>query len=87
MLKNWKNIKVGEDDYGRLLETKNISENLTITVTLTNNERKKLLKVDYMKGKFTIDRNFLNTYGGNQLLQETIDSFDSEEKLKKYWRL
>lgn len=84
MLNNWKNIKIGEDEFGRHLETKNISENLTITITMVKGERRKLLKADFMGGRFTINKSYLNTYDGNRQLQEAIDEINSEEKIKKY---
>jgi len=77
-------------DYGKqkqTLEILEITDNLKLTTSVTLDETQVYLDVNYMDGKFTIQRNFTNNYIGLEKLGDAIKEFNTEEAVKNYFGL
>ena len=83
MLNNWENITIATDKYGRQVEERKITDNLSISF-YNNGNYKTHVKVDYLNGKFKIEKMFNDTLEGNILKENFIDLIDSEDKVRKY---
>ena len=64
-----------------------INENLIITTSMSQDESIVYFNIDYMQGKFTIEKTFKNNYFGIEELEMVMSELDSEEKVRKYLRL
>jgi hypothetical protein len=60
-------------------------ENLVITTLMDYNEEKIFLKVDYLDGKFIIEKQFRNNYIGIDEFEKTKNNLMSEESVKAYF--
>jgi len=77
-------------DYNKqtqVLEELKVTDNLTLTTLITFDETQVHLKVDYMAGKFTLQRTFSNNYIGMEELGNTMEQFNTEEAVKAYFGL
>lgn len=66
------------------LEQKQIAQNLQHKISISKDQEKVFLNVDLMHGKFTIEKQFNNNFGGMHLLENACVNLDSEEKVLKY---
>lgn len=71
----------------QVLEEFNITDNLKQKISVALDETKIFLDVVFMGGKFTIQKSFTNNYIGLEELEDAKKQFDSEEKVKEYFRL
>ena len=69
----------------QIIESKDISDNLKIVTSVTFDEKRVYLDIDYMEGKFTIQRNFNNNYIGLEKLSEFKEQFSNEEYVRTYF--
>lgn len=69
------------------LETKVISDNIVQTTYMSPNEETVHLTINYMNGKYIIDKAFQNNYWGKKELEKVMKNFDTEEKVKKHFKL
>jgi hypothetical protein len=74
-------------NFRRTIETKMITENLKHTVMVSINEEFVFFRVDYKEPRFVIERSFDNDRLGLRSLDKTIESLNSDEKVKSYLRL
>ena len=77
-------------DYGKqkqVTETLEATDNLKLTTSVTLDEEQIYLDVDFMDGKFTIQRSFTNNYIGLEELGNAIEEFKTEEAVKNYFGL
>lgn len=70
-----------------VLEQKQISQNLLHKISISQDEEQIFLNVDLMHGKFTIEQQFRNNFGGMHLLENACSNFDSEDKILKYLKI
>lgn len=71
----------------QIIEENEITENLKVTVSIAFDETKLYLDVNYLQGKFTVQRHFVNNYLGVDELTQTKEAFNSEEAVKAYFGL
>lgn len=71
----------------QVIEQYELADNLKVSVSVTYDESKVYLDIDYMDGKFTIQRNFTNNYIGLEELSSAKKEFGSEEAVKQYFGL
>ena len=71
----------------QVVEKNEITENLKVTISVAIDESEVFLDIDYMDGKYTIQKSFTNNYIGLEDLERVREEFDSEEKLKTYFNL
>lgn len=69
------------------MEEKQINDNLKVKTSMSQDEAVIYLNVDYMQGKFTIEKTFKNNYFGIEELELTMEQLGSESKVRKYLRL
>lgn len=74
-------------DYRQKIEEKEITDNLTVSVSVSYDEFNIYLNVDYLNGKFTIEKSFTNNYIGLEELEKAKQQFSSEESVKQYFRI
>ncbi|MDD5650807.1 MAG: hypothetical protein PHF86_10405 [Candidatus Nanoarchaeia archaeon] len=68
-------------------ETKQITEKLVQIISLSPNNENIRLTIQYMNGKYIIDKSFQNNYFGKKELEQAKKNFDTEEKVKKHFNL
>jgi len=73
--------------YMRVLEEQKVTDNLKILVSLSLDETKVFLDVDFMKGVYTTQRTFTNSFYGWEDLEKTKLEFLDEELVKTYFGL
>lgn len=71
----------------QVIEEKQISDTLRVTTSMSFDELQLYLEVTYMYGKFSVQKSFANNYLGLEKLELAKKEFDSEEKVKQYFRL
>jgi len=71
----------------QVIEKYELADKLEVKISVTYDETKVYLDIDYMEGKFTIQRNFTNNYIGLEELESAKTEFSSEEAVKKYFGL
>jgi len=76
-----------EYELNSIIDEMIISENLKLTVSQSIKKDYLFLDIDYMKGKFTINKIFLNNYQGKEELDQTIKEFNTEQKIKDYLKI
>jgi len=64
-----------------------ISDNLEHQLSKSLNGYTIFLKIVYLKGLYTIHKTFQNNYDGEIELKKYINSLDTEEKIKEYFKL
>ena len=69
------------------IEKNIITNNLTHKIMIAPNEERLFLVVDFMKGKFIIEKIFLNNYFGLENLNSVIKTLDSEIKVIEYLKI
>ena len=77
-------------DYNKqkeVIEKLEITDNLTLSTSVTFDELQVYLEVDYMNGKFTVQKTFNNNYLGLEQLENTKKEFSSEDAAKAYFGL
>lgn len=67
-----------------VLEEDQITDNLKLTTSVTFDKAKLYLNVDYMNGKFTVQKYFLNNYKGKEELQKEKNKISNESDVRKY---
>ena len=70
-----------------IIDESKITDNLTLKFMMSNNEETIHLRVDYMNGRFIVEKSFKNNYLGLERMKEQILKLDTEEKIIKYLRL
>jgi hypothetical protein len=70
--------------YRSTIEKCELSDNLIHKVQITTDEEKLFLIVDYMDGRFVIERNFKNNIMGIERMSQERDKFNTEEKIIQY---
>jgi len=76
-----------EIDFCNIKSVTKITDKLEHRVALSFKEDYIYLEVRYNQGKFTINKTFPNTFDGNEALKKEMKNFDSEKKVKKYFKL
>ena len=71
----------------QIIEEDKVTENLTVTVSITFDESKLYLDVNYLQGKFTVQKHFINNYIGVDRLTKAKEEFNSEKAAKAYFGL
>lgn len=71
----------------QVIEKYELADNLKVSVSVTYDETKVYLDIDYMDGKFTIQRNFTNNYVGLEELSLTKGQFSTEDSIRQYFGL
>lgn len=71
----------------QVIEENQITDNLKLTVSVTFDETKVFLDVDYLDGKFTLQKSFSNNFIGLEELAEAKSQFNTEESVKLYFGL
>ena len=72
-------------DNRKIIKEQDVTDNLQIVTLISYNEENIYLKVDYLKGKFTIEKRFRNNYIGLEEYEEQVNNLNTEEKVKKYF--
>lgn len=67
-----------------MLETNTLTPRLNHKIQLSYDEERVFLVVDYMSGRFIVEKNFKNNYIGLELLGKECEKFNTEEKVIKY---
>ncbi len=67
-----------------ILEKNTLTDNLFYQLQMSSDEERIFLVVDYMDGKFIIEKNFKNNYIGLDLLDRECEKFNTEAKVTKY---
>lgn len=67
-----------------MIEKKIITDNLNYELMSSINNETIYLKVDYMNGKYIVEKTFNNNYLGLARMNKEIIKFDKEEKVIKY---
>ena len=75
------------DGFRTVIEKREISDNLTMKLSLSSNEDMVYLNIDYRKGKFTIEKVFKNNTFDLEEMDKEISGLDSEEKVRLYLNL
>lgn len=71
----------------QVIENYEITDNLKMYVSLTFDEEKLFLEVDYLNGKYTIQKTFKNNYIGLELLGNAKKKFSTEQSIKEYFNI
>lgn len=77
-------------DYNRqaqIIEEEDITDNLKLTISVTFDETKVFMDINYMDGKFTIQKSFTNNYIGLEELETIRKQFNNEEAVRSYFNL
>jgi len=74
-------------DHRKVLEEKTISENLIYKISISLDESTVYLTVNYMEGNFSIEKTYKNNIFSLESMDKEIDSFNTEEKVRKYLNL
>lgn len=74
-------------DNKKVIEEESITDNLKLTTAMTFDEERIFLIVDYLNGKFTIEKNFKNNYFELEDFNKAKKQFSTEENVKKYFGL
>lgn len=74
-------------NYRTKLEQTKITDNLLHTLYLSADEDRVFLTVDYMNGKFMIEKSFTNNKMGLDELSIIKNQFNEEDKIRKYLKL
>lgn len=69
------------------LEDRQVTDNLLHKISISRDQEDLYLNVDFMHGKFTIEKTFKNNFGGLYMLQQATEKFDSEDKVFRYLRI
>lgn len=72
-------------EHKQTIEEVEITDNLKVSTSVTFDETTIFLDVEYMQGKFTIQRSFTNNYIGLEQLEEAKKQFSTEEAVKSYF--
>lgn len=70
--------------YRSTIEKRELTDNLIHKIQITTDEESLFLVVEYMDGRFIIEKNFKNNYIGLEAMNQTCEKFDTEEKIKQY---
>ncbi len=70
-----------------VIQTNQITKDLLHQISISKDERSLTLKVDLLSGRFTIEKSFSNNFGGLYMMERTVESFNSEEKVCKYLKI
>lgn len=70
-----------------IIENKQITECLKHIIKISYNEERVYLIVDYLNGRFTIEKTFQNNHIGLSEMQEASRLFDTEEKVIGHFNL
>jgi hypothetical protein len=71
----------------QMIEEAKISNNLKRTLYMSFDKSELYLKIDYLKGKFTIEKTFQNNIDGLEKLETSKNELDEESKVKLYLKL
>ena len=69
----------------KVIEEESVTDNLTVTTSIGYDEVSIYLTVNYMHGKFTIQKSFRNNYMGLEEFEIERNKFRTEEDVKKYF--
>jgi len=68
----------------QVIEKHQLTVDLKMFVSVTLDEQQLYLDVDYMNGKYKIQKSFSNNYIGLELLSESKLKFETEESVREY---
>lgn len=68
----------------QILEEFEITNNLKMSISVTLDEERVYLDVDYMDGKYKIQKIFKNNYIGLEKLSVARNQFNTEESILEY---
>lgn len=69
----------------KVIEEENVTDDLTVTTSIGYDEVSIYLTINYMQGKFTIQKSFRNNYIGLEEFEIEKNKFRTEEDVKKYF--
>lgn len=69
----------------QVIEKVSLTKNLKHTVSVAYDESKVFLEINYMNGKFILQKTFTNNYVGINELETTRKEFNNEEKVKEHF--
>jgi hypothetical protein len=67
-----------------ILKEKQVTENLHHKISLTKDQEQVFLNVDFMHGKYKIEKSFKNNFGGLSMLEIVCGKLSSDEKVIDY---
>ena len=70
--------------YKTTIETRDLTDLLKHKIQLTTDEERIFLVVDYIDGRFIIEKGFKNNYIGLSKLERECERYDTEDKVIKY---
>lgn len=70
-----------------ILQQNQITTNLLHKISISQDQENIFLNVDLMHGKFTIEKQFRNNFGGMHLLDSACSKFDSADKILNYLKI
>ena len=74
-------------DYRITIEKNKLSDNVLHKISISSDEESVFLVIDYMDGKFVIQKTFRNNPMGVSEMEAVMRSLDDEEKIKKYLKI
>jgi len=74
-------------DYRITIEKNKLSDNLLHKISVSSDEENVFLVIDYMDGKFVIEKIFRNNPMGLSEMEAVMESLDDDEKIKKYLKI
>jgi len=70
--------------YKTTIETRDLTDLLKHKIQITTDEERVFLVVDYMGGRFIIEKGFKNNYIGLGQLERECERYNTEDKVVKY---
>ena len=70
-----------------ILEKRQITVDLLHEISISDNEEKVFLTVDFMRGKFMIEKVFKNSFIGLVQMNEECEKLNDEAKVFRYLRI
>ena len=70
--------------YRTTIEDNKYTDRLSHVISITNDEERLYLKIDFMSGRFIIEKNFQNNSIGLEELDQISKNLDTEEKVCEY---
>jgi len=69
------------------LEQTRISEDLSYKIQISPDEEVVYLSVNFMNGRFIVEKTFRNNYNGLEKLKKSISLLNTEEKVIEYLKI
>lgn len=70
-----------------VLTSQQITKDLLHKISISKDMEDIFLNVDFMNGKYTIEKKFKNNFGGLYMLDRECENLGSEDKVFRYLRI